>query len=62
MEIPVYTPAAVGAFTPIIISWEEDPTKAPSIPSGTANGIALKDPGAAGGASFAAQIIFTVGA
>lgn len=60
-DIPVYVPAAVAAFVPITIDFgmlAQD--KAPVIAAGTANGIALLDPGAAGGSGFAASITFAV--
>lgn len=60
-EIPVYVPAALAAFSPIDIDFDYvSQEKAPTIAAGTANGIALLDPGASGGASFAASITFGV--
>ncbi len=60
-DIPVFVPTALAAFVPILLDYAE-PTmeKAPVIPAGTANGIALLDPGAAGGSGFAASITFMV--
>lgn len=63
MEIPIFVPTALAAFVPMVIDFSQiDAMKAPAIPAGAANGMALKDPGAAGGASFSAEMIFTVGA
>lgn len=60
-DIPVYVPTAVGAFTPIDLDFGDvSQEKAFTIAAGTTNGIALKDPGAAGGANFSASITFTV--
>lgn len=59
--IPVYVPTALAAFVPITIDFSTmDSIKCPVIPAGTANGIALKDPGAAGASDFSARIWFTV--
>lgn len=60
-DIPVYVPTTVAAFSPIDIDFAGvSQEKAPTIPAGTANGIALKDPGAAGGSGFSASITFSV--
>lgn len=59
-EIPLFVPTALAAFVPIMVDFAAvDSLKTPVIPAGVANGIALKDPGAAGGAGFAARIWFT---
>lgn len=61
-QIAVYVPAALAAFTPIVIDYAVlDSLKAPVIPAGTANGIALKHPGSSGAAKFSVSAIFTVG-
>lgn len=60
LDIPIYVPAAIGAFVPIVIDMATvDSIKTPVIPAGTANGIALKHPGAAGAANFGCRIWFT---
>jgi hypothetical protein len=59
-EIPVFIPAAAAAFVPIVIDLAAvDSLKTPVIAAGVANGIALKHPGAAGAAGFAARMWFT---
>lgn len=59
-EIPLFVPTAIAAFVPIIVDFSGvADLKSPVIPTGVANGIALKDPGAAGGSGFAARIWFT---
>jgi hypothetical protein len=61
-NIPVWIPAALGPMDPIIIDWDGlREVKAPVIPAGaTVSGIALKHPGSAGAASFAAYLEFVV--
>jgi hypothetical protein len=59
MNIPVWVPAAGASFAPMIIDFDNDPEKAPTGIAAVANGLALRDPGATGGANFAASIIFT---
>jgi len=54
--LPVYVPTALAAFVPICIDFTHRFARPPRVPPGTANGIALRDPGATGGASFAAFI------
>lgn len=58
LSFPVFVPAAVGAFEPLVIDFD-DVNKAPTIEPGTANGIVLMDPGAAGASDFAAYVVFT---
>lgn len=57
LEIPIFVPTAVAAFTPISVDLEALLGKPVEIPVGTANGVALKDPGATGGASFSAALV-----
>lgn len=61
LTIPVWVPATanLGTFAPLIIDFSDAGLKRPVIPAGVANGIALKHPGVAGAANFAARIWFT---
>lgn len=59
LVIPVFVPTAAAAFTPIVLDLENIFGKPIIVAPGTAKGIALRDPGAAGGANFSATIIFT---
>jgi hypothetical protein len=56
--IPIYVPTALAASQPTCRTWASIWDRPPRIPAGVANGIALRDPGAAGGASFAASVEF----
>lgn len=60
-DIPLFVPTAVAAFAPILFDYADvSQDKALVIPAGVANGIALLDPGAAGGSGFSASITFAV--
>lgn len=60
LTIPVFVPAALAAFAPLIVDMDAvGLAKSVTIPVGTANGVALRDPGAAGGANLAAFVVFT---
>jgi hypothetical protein len=62
-QIPIYVPSAAAAMAPIVIDFDGlRALKAPAIPAGTANGIALKDPGATGAAGIYVTAYFTDGA
>lgn len=60
LNIPVFVPTALAAFTPIVIDLDAIGfAKSFKGVAGINNGFALRDPGAAGGANFFATIIFT---
>jgi hypothetical protein len=56
--LPVWVPAAAAFAQPVCLDFTSPYDRPPRIPPGTTNGIALRDPGAAGGASFAAFVVF----
>lgn len=59
-DLPIWVPGALGSFNPVILlDWTHCIEKAPTIQPGVANGLALRDPGAAGGAGLALFIEFT---
>lgn len=59
-SIPVFVPTALGAFSPIIVDLDAlGLAKSMKCLIGIANGIALRDPGAAGGAALGATIVFS---
>lgn len=61
-NIAVFTPTALAAFVPLVIDWADAGVdQQPTIPAGTANGLALWVAGAAGAASLSATVVFTVG-
>lgn len=60
--IPIFVPAALAAATPFIIDFGADGTQATKCPTGiagAANGISLRDPGAAGGVTICGYVEFT---
>jgi hypothetical protein len=60
LNIPVFVPTALAAFTPIILDMDAlGLAKSFKGIAGITNGFSLRDPGAAGGANFAATVIFT---
>lgn len=62
-QFTIWVPAAGAAFTPVAIDFSlNDAIKAPVVPIGITNGIALKHPGVAGAASFSCSLVFSVGA
>lgn len=56
--LPVWVPSAAAFAQPVCLDFEGMYNRPPRIPAGIANGIALRDPGAAGGANFAALVVF----
>lgn len=56
--LPVWVPTAAAFAQPVCLDFTDGFQRPPRIPAGTANGIALRDPGAAGGADFAAYAVF----
>jgi hypothetical protein len=56
--LPIWVPTAAANFSQTCLDFSGGYLRPPRIPAGTANGIALRDPGATGGASFAAYIVF----
>ena len=60
--IPVWVPDTAANMAPIVIDWDGPRmAKAPTVPAGTAHGIALVHPGSAGAADLAVAIEFVVG-
>jgi len=56
--LPIWVPTAGAAFVPTCLDFTSGYDRPPRIPAGVAHGIALRDPGADGGASFAAYVVF----
>lgn len=56
--LPVWVPTSAAFAQPVCLDFTNPYDRPPRIPAGTANGIALRDPGAAGGANFAAYVVF----
>lgn len=56
--LPIWVPTAAAFAQPVCLDFTGIYDRPPRIPKGTANGIALRDPGAAGGAGFAAYVVF----
>lgn len=56
--LPVWVPTAAAFAQPVCLDFSRPYDRPPRIPPGVTNGIALRDPGAAGGANFAASITF----
>lgn len=60
LTVPLFVPTALAAFTPLIFDLDAlGLAKSFKIPVGVANGISLRDPGAAGCTDFSAMIVFT---
>lgn len=58
LSIPVYVPTALAAFSPIVIEFGDD-AKAPTSIAGIANGLSLRDSGAASAEKMCGFVIFT---
>lgn len=57
--LPIWVPTAAAFAQPVCLDFEGMYDRPPRIPAGVANGIALRDPGAAGASDFAAFIVFS---
>jgi len=56
--LPIWVPSAAAFATPVCLDFGGMYDRPPRVPKGTANGIALRDPGASGAQFFAAFIVF----
>ncbi len=56
--LPVWVPSSAAYAQPVCLDFTSGYDRQPRVPKGTANGIALRDPGAAGAAGFAAYVVF----
>lgn len=56
--LPIWVPSAAAFAAPVCLDFQGMYDRPPRVPKGTANGIALRDPGASGAAGFAAYVVF----